>query len=82
MPVEDHAIHPSTQKGEDFRWGCWNRPAEFEKEYYAPNRVYRPNDTFYIVLEPIKFRMTHECMPAKMGEAARDPFCEGCQWRR
>lgn len=24
MPVEDHPIHPSTQKGADFRYGCWN----------------------------------------------------------
>ena len=26
MPVLDHAIHPSTQIGEGYRYGCWNLP--------------------------------------------------------
>ena len=82
MPVPDHPVHPSTKKGKDFRWGCWNRPAEFGKGYYAPDRRYRPDGTFYVIQTWIPFRMTHECVPARMGEAAVDPTCEGCQWRR
>lgn len=27
MPVIDHDVHPSTMKGPDFRYGCWNLPA-------------------------------------------------------
>lgn len=28
MPVIDHPVHPSTVKGADHRYGCWNLPKE------------------------------------------------------
>ena len=28
MPVIDHPVHPSTMRGPDHRYGCWNKPAE------------------------------------------------------
>ena len=44
MPVPDHEIHPSTQKGPDFRYGCWNRPDSFSKYYWAPERRTFPDE--------------------------------------
>lgn len=31
MPVLDHETHPSTQRGEDHRYGCWNKPRSTAK---------------------------------------------------
>ena len=53
MPVDDHPIHPTTQKGSDFRYGC-NNSKEKASGYYAPDRVYRPDGTFHIVQTLIK----------------------------
>lgn len=83
MPVEDHPIHPSTQKGADFRYGCWNRD-EYAESYYAPNRRagangYQP--TFWMERVRIPFRMSRECMTAKIGLAVSDPNCDGCKRR-
>lgn len=80
MPVEDHAIHPSTQKGEDFRYGCWNRPDEFKDSYWAAERRYFPDGSFEPVSVSVPFRMTHKCRHdgvAAMG--IDDPACEGCR---
>ena len=83
MPVEDHPVHPSTQKGADFRYGCWNRD-EYSEAYYAPQRTagtdgYKP--TWWFERVRIPFRMSRECMTAKTGWAATDPNCEGCKRR-
>lgn len=79
-PVDDHPIHPCTQKGADFRYGCWNR-GEYESGYYAPNRVYGFDGTFTVELKWIKYDMSRECITAKTGQAASDPNCEGCRRR-
>lgn len=54
MPVDDHPIHPSTQKGKDFRYGCNNHKDRKGAHYYAPNRIYRPDGTYHLVLEKIQ----------------------------
>ena len=83
MPVDDHPVHPSTKKGPDFRYGCWNR-AEYKDAYRAPQRRHGSNGYIAIfeyeaVLVPN--RMSRECMTAKTGWAATDPCCEGCERR-
>ena len=73
MPVEDHPIHPSTQKGANYRYGCWNR-GSFAAGYYAPDRVYRPDGTFYTVQTFIRHATSTDCKYDK----PLDPTCEGC----
>ena len=82
MPVEDHEIHPSTQKGEDFRYGCFNRDA-YADAYYAPQRFagsdgYKPVFRYEAVRIP--FRMSRDCVTARTGQAKSDPCCQGCKW--
>ena len=77
MPVDDHPIHPSTQKGADFRYGCWNR-GEFTEAYSAPQRRagangYQP--TFWMERIRIPFRMSRGC---KYDMSNDDPNCAGC----
>lgn len=78
MPVDDHPIHPSTQKGADFRYGCWNR-AEFVGSYFAPRRELEETMEFSFQAEPIAFRMSREC---KYDLSANDAACEGCKRRK
>jgi len=80
-PVEDHPVHPSTIQKTNARYGCFNH-APYKSHYYAPDRVYRPNGTFYIVLRKIDYVMSEYCMTAEMGEADSHPLCEGCTWNR
>lgn len=78
-PAEDHPIHPSTQKGKDFRYGCWNRNP-FHDAFYAPNRFagsdgYKPVFRYEAVRIP--FVMSRDC---KYDMARTDNSCEGCKW--
>lgn len=82
MPVDDHEIHPSTQKGDDFRYGCHNRK-EYMEAYYAMQRVagtdgFKP--TWWLERVRIPHRMSRNCMTAATGQAATDPNCRGCKW--
>lgn len=79
MPVEDHPIHPSTQKGADFRYGCHDRKP-FAQSYYAPNRQAGTNGhqpTFWIERVRVEFRMRRDC---RYDLAKTDPACAGCIW--
>lgn len=76
-PVDDHPIHPSTIQKQGTKNGCYNRKP-FASSYYAPDRIYRPDGTFYIVLKKIDYCMSTEC---KYDMADGDPGCEGCQWK-
>ena len=73
-PVEDHPIHPSTQKGADFRYGCHNR-RPFSSGYYAPHRVYGFDGLFTVELKWIPFAMSRDCK----FDMPNDPGCEGCR---
>ena len=80
MPVQDHKIHPSTQIGEDYRYGCWNRADKFSKSYWAPERRTFPDGSFEMTAVRIPFRMSHVCRHdgvAAMG--VDDKACEGCK---
>lgn len=81
MPVDDHPVHPSTKKGPDFRYGCWNR-GEYAESYYAPQRTagtdgYKP--TFWLERVRIPFRMSRPC---QYDLSATDWMCEGCKRRK
>lgn len=81
MPVDDHPIHPSTQKGKDFRYGCWNRKP-FADGYTAPNGYAEIMDDVRgwwdarIKLTFIPHAMSKEC---KYDLSHKDAACEGCK---
>lgn len=81
MPVEDHAVHPSTRVGKDFRYGCWNRSDKFKEGYWAPQRRFFPDGRFEMKVTFIPFKMSHNChhdrIDYAMGKA--DTACEGCR---
>lgn len=80
MPVLDHEIHPSTQHGADFRYGCWNRPDKRKASYWAPQRRSFPDGSFDVISVRIPFTMSHDCrFDGKNGHAGEDPGCEGCR---
>lgn len=80
MPVLDHPIHPSTQHGADFRYGCWNRPSRFKPDYTAPQRRFYPDGSFDVISVCIPFRGSHDChFDGKNGRVGDDPSCEGCR---
>ena len=68
MPVIDHPIHPSTQKGEDFRYGCWNR------EPFKAGYVAHP----WSIAKYIPHNMSTSC---KYDLSNKDPNCQGCKHR-
>ena len=75
MPVDDHPVHEKTKKRGDEKPGCYNRTG-FADGYYAPDRVYRPDGTFYIVQVYIKTSwIEYERCPNK--DYAE---CRGCTW--
>lgn len=90
VPVDDHPIHPSTQKGADFRYGCWNREP-FADAYMAPQRFAKPNksdwsfrnftcsnEDFEIGTVFVFHKMSTDC---KYDMSDTDPNCKGCKHR-
>lgn len=75
MPVDDHPVHEKTKIGSDFRYGCHNH-APFANGYYAPDRVYRPDGTFYVIQTFIPFVMSKRCNY----DLKNDPACKDCKW--
>lgn len=77
MPVDDHPIHPSTQVGKDFRYGCWNGNREF-MGYAAPDRELNLLTGVYELKAVwIEHKLSKECQYDK----PLDPACEGCNHR-
>lgn len=75
MPVDDHPVHEKTKKRGDEKPGCYNRTG-YAKGYYAPDRVYRPDGTFYVVQVYLKTSwIDYERCPNKDYEE-----CRGCTW--
>lgn len=76
MPVDDHPIHPSTQKGDDFRYGCWNGDREF-LGYTAPNRqLDLVTGEFVLYALWIDHKMSRDC---RFDMSDTDPNCRGCK---
>lgn len=75
MPVEDHAIHPSTQKGKDFRYGCWNSNRDFVG-YAAPDRhMNLLSGNYELKAVWIDHKLSKEC---RYDLSHNDNACEGC----
>ena len=77
MPVEDHAVHDKVKHAADYKYGCHNRK-EYDTGYFAPDRIYKPDGTFYIVQKRIPYTMSREC---RYDMSLSDSHCEGCQHR-
>lgn len=75
-PVDDHPVHEKTKIGKDFRYGCHDHKP-FSKGYYAPDRVYKPDGTFYLIQTFIPFVMSRACKY----DLKNDPACRDCKWR-
>ena len=66
MPVVDHPVHEKTKTGPDWRYGCNGHASRKGASYYAPDRVYRPDGTFWIVLRKIETEwIEYDVCPAK-----------------
>lgn len=76
-PVEDHPIHELTVQKPGAKYGCHNRKP-YASGYFAPNRVYNEDGTYFTVLKRIPFVMTKHCHNKPDVE---EPMCEGCTWK-
>lgn len=79
MPVEEHEVHEKVKVGSDLRYGCntVRRKNPRQEVYYAPDRVYRPNGTYYLILKPITDEMSKSCRSFYLW--ANDPACADCK---
>ena len=75
MPVEDHEVHERVKISADKPYSC-NSRERFSKSYFAPDRVYRPNGTFYIIQREIEHAMSDRCRNFYLWDA--DPRCAKC----
>lgn len=75
MPVEDHDVHEKVRISADKPYGCHSRSG-LSKGYYAPDRVYKPDGTFYIVQAFIPHALSTACRSFYLWES--DPRCQCC----
>lgn len=75
MPVEDHEVHEKVRISADAPYGCHSRTG-LSKDYYAPDRIYRPDGTFYIVQSRVQHAMSTQCRSFYLWDT--DPRCAGC----
>jgi hypothetical protein len=75
MPVEDHEVHEKVRISADKPYGCHSRTG-MSQGYYAPDRVYRPDGTFYIIQTLIPHAMSNKCRSFYLWNV--DPRCQGC----
>lgn len=76
-PVEEHEVHEKVKHDADYKYGCHNRKP-YANDYYAPDRIYRPDGTFYIVQTRIQHAMSREC---RYDMSLSDTHCEDCKHR-
>ena len=77
MPADDKydVAHERNKRTSDDKPGCYNRTS-LGGGYYAPNRIYKPDGTFYIVQVFIKTDwIKYERCPNSHYEE-----CRGCKW--
>lgn len=75
MPVEDHEVHEKVKIADDKPYGCHSRKG-LGKGYYAPDREYRPDGTFYTRLTFIPHAMSTACRSFYLWDT--DPRCRAC----
>ena len=76
-PVLNHEVHESVRIDSTARYGCYNRKP-YGNGYFAPERIHRPDGSFYLVQTFIKYQMSREC---RFDMSLKDPMCEGCKHR-
>ena len=74
-PVEDHEVHESVKIRADKPYGCWGAQGCLREGYWAPDRDYRPDGTFYTKLTFIPYKNSTEC---RYDLWKTDPRCAGC----
>ena len=74
-PVEDHAVHDKVKIDADTPYGCHSRKG-MAAGYFAPDRVYKPDGTFYVIQRRIPFAMSTKCRNFYLWNV--DPRCAGC----
>ena len=75
MPVEEHEVHEKVKKEAGYKYGC-NKQREFSKGYYAPDRRYKPDGTFYVVQNFIPHDMSSSCRSFYLWDT--DTGCADC----
>jgi hypothetical protein len=77
MPVLDHAIHPSTQHGDDYRYGCHSKrnPGRKSPGYWVKVREYYPDGMFDMVDQFVLHNMSVKC---RYMDRAADANCRDC----
>ena len=78
MPVEEHEVHEKVKIASDKPYGCYNRES-MAKGYYAPDRRYRPDGSFYVIGVFIPHELSTDCRYDKYPE---DPRCTGCNTKK
>ena len=74
MPVEDIPVHEKVKISADKRYGCWGR-VKMDAGYFATDRRYKPDGTYYQILTRIPHRNTTDC---RYDLWESDPRCAGC----
>ena len=75
MPVEDHEVHEKVKKEAGYKYGC-NKQREFSSGYYAPDRRYKPDGTFYVIQTFIPHEMSKQCRSFYLWDT--DTGCATC----
>ena len=78
-PVLDHEVHEKVKIAADEPYGCSNR-GKFATGYFAPDRVYKPDGTFYIIQRRIPHAMSTACRNFYLWD--KDPRCSACKAER
>lgn len=75
MAVLDHEVHEKVKIAADKPYGCHSRTG-LGKGYYAPDRVYKPDGTFYLIQTFIPHAMSQSCRSFYLWDT--DLRCQGC----
>ena len=75
MPVEDIPVHEKGKIDDSTPYGCHSRKG-LEKGYFAPDRRYKPDGTFYVIQVRIPHAMSTACRSFYLWD--KDPRCAGC----
>lgn len=84
MPADEDydVVHEKVKVGSDFRYGCNSvrNPNRSMKSYYAQERKYLPDGTFYLRLSEIKHENSTACRSFRLWDV--DPACADCNTER
>lgn len=75
MAVLDHEVHEKVKISADKPYGCHSRTS-ISAGYYAPDRKYKPDGTFYVIQTFIPHATSTLCRSFYLWDT--DPRCRGC----